>query len=91
VYPLILRQLSTDDINILIYLEEKHKIYVDFRSIDKINHTYERMINLERLGLIREVVGINKYGYESKDFETLSTDEFYLTKFGSEFIMACKR
>lgn len=93
VYPSILSQLSSNEVKLLDYLSKKHKINVGIiHSGDRtkdIDFQFAEISNLERLGLIRESIHISKYGEGDSDYEEQSSDEFYLTNFGDDFVKAC--
>jgi hypothetical protein len=101
VYPNILKQLSTNEVTILRFLQKNgNKLTTSgYKTNKEINFTSEEIANLERLGLIKEVLEISQYGGNIDDstgqwkwdFEELASGEFYITDFGFEFLNACER
>jgi len=101
VYPNILKQLSTNEVTILRFLQSNgNKLTTNgYKTNKEINFTSEEIANLERLGLIKEVLEISQYGGNIDDstgqwkwdFEELASGEFYITDFGFEFLNACER
>lgn len=101
VYPNILKQLSTNEVTILRFLQSNgNKLTTSgYKTNKEINFTSEEIANLERLGLIKEVLEISQYGGNIDDstgqwkwdFEELASGEFYITDFGFEFLNACER
>lgn len=98
VYPIILSQLSTKEVEILIQL----KLLLWDRELDKRrkHHTPHHKIidvaNLLRLGLImnREQLLVNEVPKEPDENDTVEKDHskwgfFYLTHFGYDFVTAC--
>lgn len=91
VYPLILSQLSTNEVKILDFLNKKHTLNIGvINKTNDIEYNVAEISNLERLGLIREMVNISKYGDGKSDYEEEGSDEFYLTSFGSKLVKACE-
>lgn len=99
VYPNILKQLSTNEVSLLKHMSlNGSKIEASYRKSKDVSFTEEEIANLERLGLIRETLELSQYGgdYDHNgqykwDIEELSSGEFYITKFGHEFLDACER
>jgi hypothetical protein len=101
VYPNILKQLSTNEVTILRFLQSNGNklIFRGYKATKEIKFTSEELANLERLGLIKETIEISQYGGDIDestgqwkwDFEELASGEFYITDFGSEFLNACER
>ena len=93
VYPGILKQLSTNEVKILEYTKNYNLFYGNHfnakNNKDNFKGSNEEIANLERLGLIKEVVEISKYGDGHSDYEELVSDEYYITPFGKELIRAC--
>lgn len=102
VYPEILRQISSYEAKILEFLKAHGKtkeIYLSPNSKD-IKASYEEVANLNRLGLIIEVVNYLQEDMrvdENDDYimagniEPEHTGRFYLSDFGYDFIDACTR
>lgn len=101
VYPNILKQLSTNEVTILRFLQSNgNKLtFKGYYANKDIKFTSEELANLERLGLIKETLEISQYGGDIDestgqwkwDFEELASGEFYITDFGFEFLNACER
>ncbi|MBB4118110.1 hypothetical protein GGR32_000382 [Mesonia hippocampi] len=101
VYPNILKQLSTNEVTILRFLQSNgNKLtFKGYNANKEIKFTSEELANLERLGLIKETLEISQYGGDIDestgqwkwDFEELASGEFYITDFGFEFLNACER
>ncbi|MFV9552578.1 Abi-alpha family protein [Algibacter sp. PT7-4] len=95
VYPSILTQLSTNEVKILDFLNKKNRLNIglinDHRKTKDVEYNFAEIANLERLGLIKEVVHISKFGDGERDYEEQNSDEFYLTSFGSDFVKACDK
>ena len=101
VYPNILKQLSTNEVTVLEYIESNGNklIFKGYNADKEIKCSSEELANLERLGLIKEKLEIHQYGGNSDeetgqwkwDFEEMASGEFYITDFGFEFLNACKR
>lgn len=101
VYPNILKQLSTNEVTILRFLQANgNKLtFKGYNAIKEIKFTSEELANLERLGLINETLEISQYGGDIDEstgqwkweFEELASGEFYITDFGFEFLNACER
>ncbi len=88
VYPEILKQLSTNEVKILNYMEIRDKLYVEsYRKKEEIEFTKEEIANLNRLGLIEEP---NFSLYDGgQAIEQLKTDVYLMTEFGWNFLAAC--
>jgi Abortive infection alpha len=101
VYPNILKQLSTNEVTILRFLQSNgNKLtFKGYNANKVIKFTSEELSNLERLGLIKETLEISQYGGDIDestgqwkwDFEELASGEYYITDFGFEFLNACER
>lgn len=100
VYPNILKQLSTNEVSILKFmLLNGNSIAIGFRKSKDITFNDEEIANLERLGLIRETLELSQYsgdhdrsnGQYKWNIEEVNSDDYYLTKFGTEFLHACER
>lgn len=95
VYPSILSQLSTNEVKILDFLNSRHNLNIGLineqRKTKDVEYNFAEIANLERLGLIREIINISKFGDGERDYEEQSSDEFYLTSFGSDFVKACDK
>jgi hypothetical protein len=101
VYPTILQQLSSNEVKILEYMYLNHdKLYsrYSFQKNKEITFTDAEIANLIRLGIIEEVPNISQYGgdFDERngqykwDYEFFQPDEYRISVFGSEFLMACK-
>jgi len=93
VYPDILKQLSTNEVVILKFMEENDKrLLMNLRTQTGKNYfgkySLEELGNLDRLGLIREEP--NYSFYDGHKFEELQPEKFYLTEFAEAFLNACK-
>lgn len=94
VYPNILKQLSTNEIKIIDWMSTNrskflyNEFHPDFKE-NKVEFTNSELANLERLGIIREVVEIWKFGFGDDNYEERASNQFYLTNFGDEFVAAC--
>lgn len=87
VYPKILSELSTQDVEILNHLVshmQKMKPEIDDR-LHLITKFLESSPNLIRIGLIKQRNVINSFNWK----ETL--DNFEITNFGIDFLRACER
>ncbi|TKT85246.1 Abi-alpha family protein [Dyadobacter frigoris] len=101
VYPGILKQLSTNEVKVLIYMDKAKDQKLDLRKYPKpLDYEIEEITNLERLNLIKEdlmykvtktPIRGNGEPYEVTDVESLATDVMKLTGFGSNFLDACRR
>jgi hypothetical protein len=75
------------------------KLETNYRKPKDLSFSEEEIANLERLRLIRETLELSQYGGDHDehngqfkwDIEELSSGEFYITKFGHEFLSACER
>jgi hypothetical protein len=97
VFPYILNQLSTLEAQTLDYIKSE-KGFIHFNDLaKKINICKGEISNLIRLGLLSEdlkiQVGAGEYdedGNWQQDVDNLSSDKYYLTTFGYEFLDACE-
>lgn len=94
VYPSVLSQLSSDDVEIIKYMIEGKKNLPVGRWL-QVDHDFqpESIANLERLGIIAEVPNLSQYdsGPGHPAIEQLAPEEYFLTDFGSHFYNSCKR
>lgn len=91
VFPNILKQLSSDEIKILEVLFTKQVIYTGVLSNSQNKYSDDDFSNIERLGLARQYLQILRYGEEDDNYEEINSQKYYLTKFGYDFINACRR
>lgn len=101
VYPSILKQLSSNEVSILKYMQSNRNklIFTDDNPSKENQFTPEKLSNLERLGIVRKSLDITQYGggidenngQWKWDFEESRLGEFYITDFGFEFLNACER
>jgi len=102
VYPSILAQLSSTDIEILDYLSKSPGKTINLKPLS--NPASERwnftdVINLLRLGILEEEfdyktneIQINHSGYTNNlEIVQVGLDKYYFTIFGQEFYDACNR
>lgn len=101
VYPNILKQLSTNEVKILTFMQSNgSKLkFSGYNANKEIEASAEELANLERLGVIKEYLKLSQYGGDTDystgqwrwDIEEESSGEFYITDFGYEFLKACER
>lgn len=99
VYPSILSQLSTDEVEILNHFERAaERVEINMTGEKKPHVTLsEPVANLVRLGLLEELPSFSQYpsheleGRPQWNIESVASQEFALTDFGWNFIKACKR
>lgn len=96
VYPNVLKQLSSREVEILELGSATRNICIGRKYFSKIESKEIRiegydLSNLERLGLLKELVKISRYGEGSQDYEEIGSDDFYLTSFAFDFCKACTR
>lgn len=96
VYPLILRQLASNELTILKYFDSKDGEIRLEEVPSEINYTNEEISNLERLGLISKknvsiYLGKSKLKLEGSRYNPLDKAFRYykLTDFGYDFLKAC--
>lgn len=83
VYPIILKQISTDELRLLESLEGG-KLYSNNPNI-KLD-ILEEVANLERIGILAEDLLIDS-SYDQSDL--VSSGSYFLTYFGAAFLDAC--
>jgi hypothetical protein len=101
VYPNILKQLSTNEVKILNYMQshEGRLQYGGYNADKNIQVNSEEIANLERLGVVKEFLELIQYGGQPDDnngqwkwdIDEDSSGIFYITDFGYEFLRACER
>ncbi len=95
VYPSILKQLSTNEVNILkesSYINDKNKVLNVTKRIEYQNENRYEINNLERLGLMEEETKIRSNTIRRLDkinSHVEFTGLYTITSFGLDFIQAC--
>lgn len=100
VYPNVLSQLSTEDIELLSFMADDLKL-LDLSKNNQYPHNIstETIINLERLSLIEELDRYSAMGWPSENesydssltVERESSNKYWITEFGLGLINACTR
>lgn len=92
VYPSILKSLSTNEVRFLWHLHEHPESGINTASIHKtIEFELHEINNLERLSLIEGEIKFFQMTYGSTEVNWKKTDNYFLSKFGKDFLRACVR